>query len=173
MFVEWHSSLWYLWCLMAICFLDFRERSTFKADLESLGLKCSDVSWKKKVSFSYLFIYLLIVYVCFSFFFLLPCMSIWGCQKPWNWSHRVLWAVMWMQGVKLRSSGRVASALNHWHLPGCQVYFLTLETSVPLAGSVFPDLCVMKHTGKRSLLCERLSLLASWGFTHHFFFFFK
>lgn len=113
------------------------------------------------------------IYNFFNVYWFFVSVRVWGCQKPWNWSHIVLWAVMWMQGVKLRSSGRVDSALNHWHLPGCQVYFLTLETSVPLAGSVFPDLCVMKHTGKRSLLCERLSLLASWGFTHHFFFFFK
>ena len=40
------------------------------------------------------------------------CMSVWRCQIPWNW--RQLWAAMWVLGIEPRSSGRTASALNHW-----------------------------------------------------------
>ena len=40
-------------------------------------------------------------------------MSMWGCPMPWNWSHRQLWAAMWVLGSEPRSSGRAASALYH------------------------------------------------------------
>jgi hypothetical protein len=42
------------------------------------------------------------------------CMLVWGYQKLWNWSYWRLWAAMWLLGVEPRSSGRTASALNHW-----------------------------------------------------------
>lgn len=36
------------------------------------------------------------------------CISIWGCQNPWNLSYRQLWVL----GIEPRSFGRTASALN-------------------------------------------------------------
>jgi hypothetical protein len=42
------------------------------------------------------------------------CTSVWGSQIPGNRSYRQLWAVVWMLGIELRSSGRVNSAFNCW-----------------------------------------------------------
>jgi hypothetical protein len=37
-----------------------------------------------------------------------------GTRSPLNWSFRWLWAVRWMLGIELRSSGRAASTLTCW-----------------------------------------------------------
>ena len=41
-------------------------------------------------------------------------MSVWGCQIPWNWNYRQLWAATWVLGIEPRSFGRAATALNCW-----------------------------------------------------------
>ena len=46
-----------------------------------------------------------------------------GIRFPWVWSYRELWAAMWVLRIKPGSSGRAASALNHW------VISPTLESS--------------------------------------------
>lgn len=53
---------------------------------------------------------------------------LWRCQVPWNWSCRQFWAAIWVMGIEPGSSGRAASALNHWatsqpHLPFSRVSF--------------------------------------------------
>ena len=35
-------------------------------------------------------------------------------QISWNWSYRQVWAAIWVLGLEPGSSGRAASALNHW-----------------------------------------------------------
>lgn len=37
-----------------------------------------------------------------------------GCQIPWNWSDRWLWATMWVLGIEPGSSTRKPSAFNLW-----------------------------------------------------------
>lgn len=38
-----------------------------------------------------------------------------GHRIPWNWSLRQSWAALWVLENELKSSGRVASALDHTH----------------------------------------------------------
>lgn len=45
-----------------------------------------------------------------------------GCQIPWNWNYRQLWAAMRVQGIKPSSSGRTASA------PYCRATLYCFET---------------------------------------------
>lgn len=40
--------------------------------------------------------------------------SDWGCQIPWNWSHRPFWAVTCMPGIEPRVFGRTTSTPNLW-----------------------------------------------------------
>lgn len=37
-----------------------------------------------------------------------------GRWIPWNWSYRLLWAVMWVLGTKFRAFARAVSDLNCW-----------------------------------------------------------
>jgi hypothetical protein len=53
------------------------------------------------------------------------CMSLWQCQKPWNWSHSQLWAALWVLGMEPRSSWRAVSALSHWAISPA-LYFLKI-----------------------------------------------
>ena len=51
-------------------------------------------------------------YYCMCISVLPSCVSVWGCQIPWNWSYRQLWAAMWMLGIEPGSSDRAVFALN-------------------------------------------------------------
>jgi len=54
-----------------------------------------------------------------------------GCQMPWNWSYRWLWATLWVPGAEPQSSGRVACASSvdpslqphcvHFHIRVCGI----------------------------------------------------
>lgn len=51
----------------------------------------------------------------FFFIAILPaCMSLWGCQPLWNWTHQQLWAATWLLGIEPGSSRRTITALNPW-----------------------------------------------------------
>ena len=63
--------------------------------------------------------------MCIGFWTNACCMFVWGNCFPWNWSHRQLWAAMWMLGIELRSLGKAVGALNYWAIfPAPIVYFL-------------------------------------------------
>ena len=57
-------------------------------------------------------------FVCMCVCVLCPCLVPLkvrrGCQIPWNWSYRQLWAASWVLGSEPRSSARAASALLCW-----------------------------------------------------------
>jgi hypothetical protein len=73
-------------------------------------------------SIIYLFIYLFIclihsfIYLFFyvNWYFCQPTwMSVWRCLVTWKWNYIHFWADMWILRIELRSSGTVASVLNH------------------------------------------------------------
>jgi len=54
-------------------------------------------------------------------------MSVWERWICWNWSYRQLWATMQVLGIEPGSSGRPASALNHWAIsPTPRITFFIL-----------------------------------------------
>jgi hypothetical protein len=68
---------------------------------------------------SYFFeFFLLYVYGCFVWYMSMCHVHIWCKTKlliSWTSSYRQFWAAMWVPGINwTRSSGRAASALNHW-----------------------------------------------------------
>ena len=44
------------------------------------------------------------------------CMSVWGCQIPWNRNYRQLRVAMQVTGIELRSSRKAANPLNCWDI---------------------------------------------------------
>ena len=66
-------------------------------------------------------IFLDIIILKFYVHWCFVCMYVWVCCFLWNWSYRQLWATMWVLRIEPRSSGRVATALNHWAIsPGSE-----------------------------------------------------
>lgn len=51
-----------------------------------------------------------------------------GCWILWSWW--LLWAAVWLLGTELRSSGRAASALNHWAISPASPAYTSWTTQV-------------------------------------------
>ena len=64
-------------------------------------------------SYSLIFLIITLYFLCALVFCLHTCLC-WGCQIPWNWTYRQVWAAMWVLGIEPGFSGRAVSVLNLW-----------------------------------------------------------
>lgn len=62
----------------------------------------------------YVYEYFACIYVYATPVYLVPTEDRRGCQNPWNWNYRQLWATVWGLGIDPEFSGRASSALTHW-----------------------------------------------------------
>ena len=80
--------------------------------------------------------------------FSIQCTLVWGCQIPWNWNYRQLWAAMWVLGIEPESFGRAVSALNGWIIsPACKGLFILSKYEWPRLRNRIQGALNMLHCG--------------------------
>lgn len=88
------------------------------------------ISRSSRLHLCFLRFCLILFYVHWCF----ACMYVvWGCQKPWNWSYREVWAAMWIPGCGFLPAYLL---LPPSYLTSC----LSIETSRPLWQAPLYDL---------------------------------
>ena len=91
--------------------------------LQECSISAFHIIWR---SYRHIQVFLLFdiqkLYVCECFAYMYvcalhACLVLAGARRrhwtPWSWSHRRLGATMWVMGIKVRTSERAVSALNH------------------------------------------------------------
>jgi hypothetical protein len=92
------------------------------------------LAWNTELHFSaveiiiehFLYKLLFIYFIYVSTLSLSSCTPEEGIRSHYRW----LWATMWMLGIELQTSGRAASALNHWDIspaPWLNIFFLKIH----------------------------------------------
>lgn len=100
----------------------------------------------------------------FMFIGVLPaCISMWGCHKPWSWSYTQVWADMWVLGIKLEASERVASVSYCWAISPALILSREMIVTMYLTILLFQPKEGSESWGS---LCSRA--LAWYGWDHRF-----